>query len=325
MANIVHYDIGDVWKPQASFTVAGTATDPTTLVVKVKDPSGNVTTTTESSPATLTSASSPVARTTAGTFILSEVLDETGHWYCNFKGTGAAVGAEDFEAIVDPTPFTDDWGLSTRALVTLGQVKDWLNQKNVDTSDDLKIIQTINAASERIMEVAGREFKPNGTNPEERSFDLYRGDMYGIKQVGDLQTISTASTSATLADYTGVLLQTLDLDADVVALPRTRRPWEPITGLRFLPAASSYRHGNVLNITGHWGFPTVPEDIVHACRDTVAYWLDRDVEHFRQDLGAVAGGSEGGQTVIVGTQPTILPLPPEAYMIAKGYRHNLVG
>jgi hypothetical protein len=51
MAKITHYDQGDVWMPQATFTVNGTPTDPTTLIVKIKDPAGTITTITENTPA----------------------------------------------------------------------------------------------------------------------------------------------------------------------------------------------------------------------------------------------------------------------------------
>jgi hypothetical protein len=40
VANIVHYDVGDLWVPQATFTVSGTPTDPTTLTVRQQDPAG---------------------------------------------------------------------------------------------------------------------------------------------------------------------------------------------------------------------------------------------------------------------------------------------
>ena len=326
MAQITHYDIGDVWRPQATFTVGGVETDPTAIVYRVQEPDGTITTASVSNPGALTTASSPLARSTAGVFVYSRSLDAAGHWYYRIEGTGSAAGAEDFEAIVDPSPFYDDGGLSTTALVGLGETKDWLGIRQVDTSQDLKIVQRINAASKRIAEVAGREFKPSSAVAAERSFDIYWSDMYGIKHIGDLATLSTASTSATFTNSdTFDVIQTLDLDADVIALPRNRASWQPITSIRFLGSASGYRLGNVLNVTGFWGFPSVPEDVKHAAMDTVAFWLDRDVEHFRQDLGAVPGSSEGGQTVIIGSSPTVLPLPPEAFSIAKSYRPKLVG
>lgn len=321
MTQITHYDIGDIWRPQATFTVGGTPTDPTAIVYYVQEPDGTITSASASSPGTLTSASTPLSRTTAGVFILSQTLDAAGHWYARFEGTGAATAAEDHEAIVDPTPFYDAGGVWSRALVGLGETKDWLGIKAVDTTKDLKIVKRINAASKRIHEVSGREFVAKTTNPDERSFDIQWTDAYGVKFIGDLSTLT--SSSATITDLnTGTVVQTFT-GTEYVAMPRNRGSDEPITSLRFLASATGYRAGNVLNITGTWGFPMVPTDVQHACMDTVAFWLDRDVEHFRQDLGAVPGSSEGGQTVILGSAPTILELPPEAYAIAKSYRMSV--
>jgi hypothetical protein len=325
MAQIQHLDIGDIWKPQATFTVGGTPTDPTTLIIRIKKPSGTVTVTTESSPAALTSASSPTARTTTGIYVFSQTIDASGYWYARMEGTGAATAAEDHEVIVDPSPFYENGGLSTRALVSLGEAKMRLSRQLIDTASDLKIVEAINGASERIHAVSGREFKPRGANPEERSFDItWNG---GSVEISDLQTMSSASTSATITNLqTGSLVRTL-ASTDYVAIPRNRHSSRPIERFRILNTAiGAACVGNVLNVTGYWGWPAVPEDIKNACLDAVAFWLDSDVEHFRQDLGGVPGGSEGGQTIFVGsTPPTVFPLPPIAFQIASGYRRRLIG
>lgn len=320
MAAIEHKDIGDIWTPQASFTVNGTPTDPTVITTRVEDPAGALTTASYTA-ASLTSASSPLAKTTTGTFVLSQSLNLAGHWYARFEGTGTATAAEDHEVIVDPSPFYSNGGVSIRALVALGETKDWLAERQIDTSDDLKIVQGINAASERVMQVAGREFKPNTAGSSQRTFPLYGSCKV---DVGDLVTISSASTTATITSFeTGATERTL-ASTDYDGLPYNRKPWQPVTTLRFRSAIRpALRSGNLLNITGYWGFPSVPEDIKHATMDAVAYWLDRDVEHFRQDLGAGLG--EAGQTVFVGgVAPTVFPLPPESYRIAASYTRRLI-
>lgn len=319
MASIQHRDIGDIWTPQASFTVNSAPTDPTTLVTRLQNPAGTITTASYAV-ASLTTVSSPVAKTTTGTFVYSVSLDMAGHWYARFEGTGTATAAEDHEVIVDPSPFYSNGGVSVRALVSLGETKDWLAEKQIDTSDDGKIIQGINAASERIMAVAGREFKAS-TTASQRTFSLYGWTKV---DVGDLQTVSSASTSATITDFeTGATVRTL-ASTDYDALPYNRKSWQPVTTLKFRSqTASALGSGRLLNITGYWGFPSVPEDIKHATMDAVAYWLDRDVEHFRQDLGAGIG--EAGQTVFVGgTAPTVFPLPPESYRIATSYTRKVI-
>jgi hypothetical protein len=321
VAQISHLDIGDVWKPTASFTVGGTPTDPTTLTTRLLAPDGTLTTASYSV-ASLTTVSSPVAKTTTGTFVYSVSIDQAGHWYTRFEGTGAATAAEDSEAIVDPSPFYDNGGLSDQALVSLGEAKAWLGNNLMSTTNDLRIVQAINGASERISQAAGREFKARGTNPETRRFDV-RGVNYEVP-IGDLMTASTASTTVTFLQADPVV--TLASITDFSARPRNRQPWEPVTSLYFGSTAKSYYNTrNVLDVTGYWGFPTIPEDIKHATLQAVAYWLDVDVEHFRQDLAAIPGGAEGGQTVFVGSgPPTVYPLPPEAYQIAVSYRRRLI-
>jgi hypothetical protein len=220
--------------------------------------------------------------------------------------------------IVDPVAVA----LSTRALVGLRETKDWLEERQINTSNDLKISETINGVSEEFMRVSGREIRPNATNPETRVFDL--GSNGASVLVGDLQTATTASTSISVSELTtGTLLHTF-VATDYLAMPRNRKPWQPVTSIYFQRGMWGYnRSGNYLTVTGYWGFPQVPENVKHAVKDGVAFWLDTDVEHFRQDLGAGAG--EAGQTVFVGSAPpTVYSLPPSSYKTAIDYRRKLV-
>src|SRR5687768_14790563 len=102
---ISHYDIGEYWQPTATFKVAGVDTDPTTLQVKVMDPSGVVVTNDIANPAALTTSSTPVARISTGVYKLAQEINDAGYWQAYFKGTGAAATAEHHEAIGDPSPF----------------------------------------------------------------------------------------------------------------------------------------------------------------------------------------------------------------------------
>src|SRR4030095_1436501 len=206
MARIEHNDVGDLWTPGMTWKIDSNAdgvpdavTDPSQIVIRLKEPDGTeAVVTTASSPSALTSASTPLARISQGVFRMNPgvSLDAPGYWYLRAEGTGAAEASEEFQTVVDPSEFTLDAGLSNRALVGLAETKDWLQQQNVDTGEDLELVRVINDVSDRIHYEAGREFKPIGTNPQTRTFvvDGYTRCVY----VGDLATLSTASNAVTI-------------------------------------------------------------------------------------------------------------------------------
>lgn len=80
------YDMGDVIRLEATYTVAGTLTNPTTLVVKVEDPLGVGTDVS----AQVTTPSVGVKRLD---FDLSTAI--SGEWWARFTSTGAAAATEE--------------------------------------------------------------------------------------------------------------------------------------------------------------------------------------------------------------------------------------
>ena len=64
---------------------SGTLTDPTTVTVKVEDPSGNTD--------TYTYALSQVIKDSTGVFYYDVTVDEKGVWYYRGVGTGTIVAA----------------------------------------------------------------------------------------------------------------------------------------------------------------------------------------------------------------------------------------
>lgn len=322
---IQHKDVGDVWTPQATFTVGGTPTDPSTLTVRQQDAAGAETVLLNAvDPATLNANSNPVAKTSTGVFVLKPGISLTasGYWFVKWQGTGAAAATEQHQVIVDPDEFTLDAGVGTRALVSLAETKDWLEQRNIDTNNDLDLVRVINDISDRFHYEARREFKVAGTNPQTRVFEA---DPYvmkrGIIQVGDLVSYTLVEIIDT--DWTSVV-QTVAL-TDVVGLPIVRESWEPIRRLEFSRNVAYLRAGMRVRVTGVWGFPAVPGNVRQAVLDTVAAIYDRDVEQYRQDFSQPAQG-EAGNVIVVGTgQQRILALPLEAQAVAWSYRDPVVG
>jgi hypothetical protein len=344
MARLDPYDIGDLWVAQSTFTVGGVNTDPTTITVKQQTPSG-AETTLASAVATsgLNASSTPVAKTATGIYKLNPgiTLNEAGRWYVRFEGAGAVTASEEHEAVVVPSVFTSESGVDSRALVTLRETKDWLKGQGVEaanTVDDLELVRVINDISDRFHQEAEREFKVSGTNPQTRTFIAepigrrqpwyidgdYQGD-YNVQRrritVGDL----TSYTQVQIIDndWTTVL-ETVNL-ADITALPTVRQASQPIRELEFQSDVTSLSSGMRVAVLGTWGFPSVPGDVRQAVLDAIAAVMDRDVEHYRQDLGFGGSSNEGGTTIMIGrSNQRFVSLPPTSLAVAWRYRQVAV-
>ena len=344
---ITHFDVGDVWVPQWTFTVNGTATDPTTLTVRQQDAAGVETILLNAgNPATLTASSTPVAKVSTGVFKLNPgiALTAAGYWFARASGTGAAEAAEDHQAIVDPSEFTSDGGIGTRALVGLSETKDWLQSQNIDTTNDLDLVRVINDISDRFHQEAEREIKPVGTNPQTRLFQVepmgqsqphyidgdYQGDRNYMRRrvrVGDL----TSFTAVSILDTNWTTVLETPALTNVTALPMNRQQWEPVRELEFRYDVTSLGAGMRVSVAGTWGFPAVPGNVRQAVLDAVAAIMDRDVEHYRQDLGSSRSGTaeaaSGGSTVVmVGSgRQRLLSMPPASLAVAWSYRETTIG
>lgn len=322
MARVTHYDIGKVWQPQATFAVGTTNTDPTNLTVRQQDAAG-----TESVllnnvlVSTLNPSSVPVAKTATGIFKLNPgiTLTSAGHWFVRFEGTGAVTTAEEHEAVVDPSEFTSNAGIDTTALVSLADAKDWLNQQQIDTGEDLELVRLVNDMSSRFMEEAQREIRVYGTNPQVRTFDADKTALYRkIIWVGDLSSF----TAVRILDRDGILVETV-LTGDITPLPRNRPVWEPIRALRFSADVGGLREDYQIEVTGNWGFPSVPGNVRQAVLEAVAAARGRQVESYRQDLSS-PGQQAAGTVVLLGTRPQIISLPPAAQAVAWYYRDQVI-
>jgi hypothetical protein len=323
---IVHADIGDRLTPQATFTVAGSATDPTQIVVKQQDPAGVETTvTTASSPGTLTTASTPLARMSAGVFKLSPGISASlaGHWFFRFEATGTAESAEDFQYDVDPSEFYAAATLSSRALVNLPEAKDWLQVQNVQTDNDLELARVINDISELAHSEAGREFKRVDTTSS-ATVRVFPIDTLGFNRYVQIDDLSAAPTLVRIMASDWVTPVATVSTSEYTVYPLTREPWAPITAIQLASTVIRPQYGQRLEVTGVWGFPAIPGDLRQAVLDEVANVMNRDVEHYAQDLSPVTAGA-GQNVVVFGGRPSFLPANPKSLSIFRRYRNPLLG
>ena len=93
MADENTYDVGDQPRITGTFRdLAAALADPTTVVGKVKDPSGNITTPT-------------VTKDSTGIYRMDIPLDEQGRWYYRMEGIGTLIAASEGSFTARPTQF----------------------------------------------------------------------------------------------------------------------------------------------------------------------------------------------------------------------------
>lgn len=83
------YDVGDKIRVTCTFAVSGTNTDPTTVTLKTRSPSGTITT------KTYAANPSEVVKSATGIFYYDLTFSSAGTWYVKFLGTGAVTAVEE--------------------------------------------------------------------------------------------------------------------------------------------------------------------------------------------------------------------------------------
>jgi hypothetical protein len=87
------YDVGDGVRATVEFrNLAGALANPTSVVAKLKNPAGTVTTLAWSHPST-------------GLYYVDFTFTAPGTWWLRFEGTGTVVAAQEFAMRVRPTRF----------------------------------------------------------------------------------------------------------------------------------------------------------------------------------------------------------------------------
>lgn len=152
-------------------------------------------------------------------------------------------------------------------LTTLNEVRAYLQKPVTDTSQDALISSLIRRVSQQIETYAQREFTP--ADGQTRTFAYYGGGYLNVAPF-DLRTV------------TGVTYDTENaapvvLDGDEYRL----RPFASATGTYqqvYLPGYSAGLLEPVgVEITGDWGFASIPEDVSHAAVMAVAHALRNEV------------------------------------------------
>lgn len=94
--NVREYDVGDTVRSTATFKVNGVLTDPTGVTLRVKSPSG-----------TITSRTYPtdISKTSTGTYQADIDLTANGDWWYRWEATGTVKAARERRLSVRKTEF----------------------------------------------------------------------------------------------------------------------------------------------------------------------------------------------------------------------------
>lgn len=157
-------------------------------------------------------------------------------------------------------------------LCELEDVRLFLQKQETDTTQDDEIEVLCGAASAAITEHCQREFEDAGSAA--RTFE-YRGGGYLSLAPYDLREVDEIKIDADEDNPTV-------LEAEEWRLPAPLKDGVA-TYVRLAPYLIHSRtrwQERLVEITGKWGFETVPATVKQAAIDTVAIWLRRDVSAF---------------------------------------------
>jgi hypothetical protein len=136
-----------------------------------------------------------------------------------------------------------------------------------DNVDDLQIISAIGASSRWIDEHCQRSF--NQTTSQARVLDAEDYRTLCLGGFGDLVSVATLKTDDNLDGVFETTWAASDYQLLPIVAP-TRpdpHPYTSIrsTGTRFFPLASCAGRLGLIEVTGVWGWPAVPDAVHEAC------------------------------------------------------------
>lgn len=161
-------------------------------------------------------------------------------------------------------------------LTTLSAVRGFVQKADADVSQDPVIGAMITHASGLIMREAEREFAPKTDTPTARIFEYAGGDLLDLAPY-DARTVTQVRHSFDNVTWTA-------LAAEDWRLWPYPAPDSVYTALRINPVSwsttSVHWRERLIEITGTWGWASVPTEAELACKIAVATWLRRDVAAF---------------------------------------------
>jgi hypothetical protein len=177
-----------------------------------------------------------------------------------------------------------DHGLQTANLCSLADVRSSLELPPSETTRDQLILELIPVASKMLMDYCEREFAPISTALTRRLqvdqrllgqttiniVDLAPFDLAAVTGAGVVMNPESSSPQ-TLVANTDYQLHPLQTDEGVYTSLR-------LSNFINFTSDNMIRFGHILfDVTGTWGWPTLPPTVSEACSDSVSAWMRRDV------------------------------------------------
>lgn len=190
---------------------------------------------------------------------VDEVAEFVAWWEVTYSGSKVQESPS-FQIVVE------DPAAVFQGLCELPDVTAYARGYRSDDETDALLVRMILARSRRIQDETQREFRAISPAVDPRKFDLEAWHLRERRvSIGDLA--SAPSLVRVLDTDQATVVETVTA-ANYVVMPRTRHAVQPITALWFPPASpnpADLGEGRVLEVTGTWGFPSVPDDIREAC------------------------------------------------------------
>lgn len=198
--------------------------------------------------------------------------------------------------------------LSSSALITLDDVRDYLATLPGDTDEDEQLEALIEAASRAITLYTERDFI--AVDGDTRVF-AYDGSGYLSLANNDLRSIDAITI--------GIDSPTALSTSQYRLMPKPSR--HGVYSYIALQGYATYTHyghgfghyghtfglGTEVAITGDWGFASVPVDVQLACKMQVTYWQRKGRMAFTRSYNSETGTVEGGEGLVGSAMALLWP------------------
>jgi len=192
-----------------------------------------------------------------------------GVWSAAFTGTGD-IAVTEYDTFVVEGAFGAAGVLSTRALVSLAEAREYVLGNRLDNSQDYKLARRVNAMSEAVYAYTNREWLPVGAATR-KFFCTGRTNTVNFNEydlVGPPSSV-TAFTDYPTTSQTVLVAPTTVVEGDYRLGPvGGMKPAGTFKWLTFSDRWTAWWpvswQGFEVTIIGTWGIGTVPEDVKEA-------------------------------------------------------------